>query len=118
MPELVPLQGSERTELPGAEPAGELDVSATITVTLILRRRADVPRALVIGPETLTSAELGTRYGSDPADAARVTEVLGQYGLTVTDSSPASRRLKVSGTIEALSTAFGTTLTLVSTPYP
>jgi kumamolisin len=104
--------------MPGARPAGDLDTSATITVTLILRRRADVPRALVIGPETLTSAELGTRYGSDPADAARVTEVLGRYGLTVTDSSPESRRLKVSGTIEALSTAFGTTLTLVSTPYP
>jgi kumamolisin len=118
MPELVPLLGSDRTEMPGARPAGDLDTSATITVTLILRRRADVPRALVIGPETLTSAELGTQYGSDPADAARVTEVLGQYGLTVTESSPESRRLKVSGTIEALSTAFGTTLTLVSTPYP
>jgi kumamolisin len=117
MPELVPLLGSDRTELPGARAAGDLDTSATITVTLILRRRADVPRALVIGPETLTSAELGTQYGSDPADAARVTEVLGQYGLTVTESSPESRRLKVSGTIEALSTAFGATLTLVSTPY-
>ena len=31
MPELVPLQGSERTELPGAQPAGDLDTSATIT---------------------------------------------------------------------------------------
>jgi kumamolisin len=118
MPELVPLQGSERTELPGAQPAGELDVSATITVTLILRRRADVPRALIIGPQTLTSAELRRQYGADPADVALVTEVLGRYGLTVTETRPDSRRLKASGTIDALSTAFGTTLTLVSSPDP
>ena len=118
MPELVPLQGSERTELPGAEPAGELDVSATITVTLILRRRADVPRALITGPQTLTSAELRRQYGANPADVALVTEVLSRYGLTVTETRPDSRRLKASGTISALSTAFGATLTLVSSPDP
>ena len=73
MPELVPLQGSERTELPGAQPAGELDASATITVTVILRRRADVPRALITGPQTLTSAELRRQYGANPADVALVT---------------------------------------------
>ena len=118
MPELVPLQGSERTELPGAEPAGDLDTNETITVTVMLRRRADVPRALVIGPETLTLAELGTQYGSDPADVTLANEVLGRYGLTATAAHPQSRRLKVSGTIDALSTAFGTTLTLVSSPGP
>jgi kumamolisin len=118
MPELVPLRGSERTELPGAEPAGDLDTNATITVTVMLRRRADVPRSLVIGPETLTLAELGTQYGSDPADVTLATEVLGRYGLTATAAHPQSRRLKVRGTIDALSTAFGTTLTLVSSPGP
>jgi kumamolisin len=116
MPELVPLQGSERTELPDAEPAGNLDASATITVTVILRRRAAVPRSLIIGPETLTSAELRERYGADPADVALATEGLGRYGLTVTQAHHGSRRLKVTGTIGALSTAFGTTLTLVSSP--
>ena len=118
MPDLVPLRGSERTELPGAEPAGDLDANAMITVTVMLRRRADVPRALVIGPETLSLAELGTQYGSDPADVTLASEVLGRYGLTATAAHPQSRRLKVRGTIDALSTAFGTTLTLVSSPGP
>src|SRR5262249_2289050 len=45
-------------------------------------------------------------------------EVLGRYGLTATAAHPQSRRLKVRGTIDALSTAFGTTLTLVSSPGP
>lgn len=118
MPELVPLPGSERAELAGARAAGPLDDSATITVTLVLRRRAHVPESLVTGPETVTSAQLGERYGADPADIARVTSVLGTRGLTVTGTQPGSRRMKVSGTIAALSAAFGTTLTLVTSPHP
>ena len=68
-----------------------------ITVTVLLRRRAEVPRALVEGPETVSTAELGDRYGADPADAQLVAEVLGRYGLTVTETHLASRRLKVAG---------------------
>jgi kumamolisin len=118
MPELVPLEGSERAELPGATPAGELDASARIAVTVILRRRAAVPAELITGPETLTSAELAENYGSDPADVSLATQVFGGYGLTVTESHPASRRLKVSGTIAELSAAFGTTLSQVASPHP
>jgi kumamolisin len=117
MPDLVPLRGSERTELPNARPAGQLDQNETITVTLMLRRRAEVPRELVVGPETLSPAQLGDRYGADPADIALVTQVLGRDGLTVTETHTASRRLKVRGTVRQLSAAFGTTLTLVSSPH-
>ncbi len=118
MPDLVPLEGSDRAELPAARPAGELDATEVLTLTLILRRRAQVPEELITGPETLTSAQLGARYGSDPADVATATEVLGRYGLTVTESHPESRRLKVSGTVAALSAAFGVTLTQVASPHP
>lgn len=118
MPELVPLPGSERTELPGAQPAGPIDESATITVTLMLRRRAEVPDSLVTGPETVTLAELGARYGANPADVEAVTSALQQLGLTVTETRPESRRVKASGTIAAMSAAFGTTLSLVSSAHP
>ena len=118
MPDLVPLRGSERTELPNVRPAGQLDQNETITVTLMLRRRAQVPRELVVGPETLSPAQLGDRYGADPADVALATQVLGRDGLTVTETHTASRRLKVRGTVTQLSAAFGTTLTLVSSPHP
>ena len=118
MPELVPLRGSDKPELPGAQPAGDLDQNATITVTLVLRHRAEVPAELITGPETLTLDELGAQYGADPADVALATEALGRYGLTVAEAHPGSRRLKVSGTIAELSAAFGTTLTLVTSPHP
>src|SRR5215469_4539738 len=118
MPELVPLPGSVRTQLANVRPAGALDESETITVTLVLRRRAAVPAALVTGPETVTHDELDTRYGADPDDIARVTSVLDQLGLTVTETHQGSRRLKMSGTVGAMSRAFGTTLTLVTSPQP
>ncbi len=119
MPDLVPLPGSERSELQGASPAPTpLDDSQVITVTVMLRRRAEVPTELVEGPETITTTELGERYGADPADAQLVAEVLGSYGLTVTETHLESRRLKVSGTIAQMQAAFGTTLTAVTSPHP
>jgi kumamolisin len=118
MPDLVPLEGSDRSELRDARPAGLLDIYAEITVTVLLRRRAEVPEELITGPETLTSDQLAQRYGSDPADVTLATEVFDRYGLTVIESYPGSRRLMVRGTIEELSEAFGTTLTQVASPHP
>ena len=116
MPDLVPLPGSERTQLSGVQSAGQLNESETITVTLVLRRRAQVPAALVIGPETVTHEELDAQYGAETDDIALVTSTMTELGLTVTDTHQGSRRMMVSGTIGALSAAFGTTLTLVTSP--
>ena len=118
MPDLVPLEGSERSGLPDARPAGLLDIYAEITVTVLLRRRAEVPEELITGPETLTSDQLAQLYGSDPDDVTVATGVFDRYGLTVTESYPGSRRLMVRGTIEELSEVFGTTLTQVASQHP
>src|SRR5580692_2988119 len=119
MPELVPLSGSERSELPSATPAATpLDPSEVITVTVVLRRRAEVPSELINTTATIDTAELGERYGANPADATLVADVLGRYGLTVTEFQLGSRRLKVSGMIAAMSAAFGTTLTAVTSDRP
>src|ERR1700749_382121 len=119
MPDLVPVPGSERSELAGAAAApAPLDDSQVITVTVLLRRRAEVPAELVEGPQTISTSELGEPYGADPADAQLVSEVLGSYGLTVTETHLASRRLMVSGTIDAMQAAFGTTLSAVTSPHP
>ena len=118
MPDLVPLPGSERGELQGVTQGAPLDTSQVITVTVLLRRRADIPRALVEGQQTISTGELGEQYGADSDDAHLVAEVLGGYGLTVTETHLDSRRLKVSGTIAAMETAFGTSLAAVSSPHP
>ena len=119
MPELVPLSGSHRSELPSATPAATpLDPSQVITVTVLLRRRAEIPADLINTTATVSTEELGQRYGADSADATHVADVLGRYGLTVTEFQLASRRLKVSGMVAAMMAAFGTTLTQVTSEHP
>jgi kumamolisin len=118
MPELVPLPGSVRRAVPNVQPAGSLDPDARVSATLMLRRRAEVPSELINGPATLSPEELAARYGADPADVELVRSTLQGLGLTVTDVHVGQRRMTVSGTAEAMSAAFGTTLSLASTEHP
>ena len=78
---LVQLPGSERAPLAEASPAGQLDTSERAEVTLVLRRRADIPAEIVEGPTVLTHDELAERYGADPADVDLVRQTLTGLGL-------------------------------------
>ena len=113
---LVPLAGSERGTLADLTPAGELDTSERAELTVVLRRRASLPAEVVAGPGVLTRDELARRYGADPADVELVRQALGRRGLEVTDVHPASRRVKVAGTVGDLASAFGARLQLVTSP--
>ena len=76
---LVPLAGSERGALPEVTDAGPLETSERAEITLVLRRRAELPEEIVTGPTVLTADELAERYGADPADVDLVGQVLGGY---------------------------------------
>jgi kumamolisin len=118
MPDLVPLPGSERATIASAVPAGTaLDPQETITVTLVLRRRNDIPGELVTGPETISTSELADQYGASPEDASLVQSTLEGLGLTVTGMHAGSRRMRATGSVAALSAAFGTTLTQVTSDH-
>ena len=112
----VPLPGSERKTISGVQDVGPVDEGERIEVTLVTRRRAELPDELVTGPATISTEELANRYGTDPADIDRVREVLAGYGLEVSSARPGSRRVKVTGTAAQLTRAFGTTLRRVSSP--
>src|SRR5690242_14382583 len=120
MPDIsfVPLPGSERQPLAGAQPGQEIDESRQIHVTLITRRREALPGELVTGPATISRDELAARHGTDPSDLALIRDVLGRFGLTVTGADAGARRVTVAGPISAFSQAFGATLRLVSAPHP
>src|SRR5712691_6887023 len=104
---LVQLPGSERAPLTDATPAGQLDPAEQAVVTLVLRRRADIPANIVEGPTVLTHDELAEQYGADPADVDLVRQTMTSLGLEVTEIHPATRRIKVTGTLGELSSAFG-----------
>src|SRR4051794_5887814 len=83
------LPGSARRPLAAARPSGTLDTEAALEVTLVLRRRTELPA----GPaRQLSPAEFAATYGADPADVAAVQESLTAEGLEVTAVDPASRR--------------------------
>lgn len=118
MPDLVSLPGSERAELPGVQPAGTLDANAEITVTVMLRRRAELPDELITGPRTISRAELAELYGASPDDIELATVTLQGHGLQVSETDPGSRRLKATGPPARLSEVFGTELSQVTSPHP
>src|SRR5499427_2234501 len=120
MPEnsFVPLPGSERQPVAGAQPGAELDASTQIEVTLVTRRRERLPAEVVTGPQTLSRDELAARHGTDPSDLALIRDVLGRFGLTVTGADAGARRVTVTGPVSAFSLAFGATLRRVSAPHP
>jgi kumamolisin len=116
--EFAALPGSERAALEDVEVVGPVDAAERITVTLILRRRAELPEELVEGPETLTREEFAARHGADPADVEAVRTALTSAGLEIVDSDAGSRRVVAEGPVGAITTAFGTDLNVVRNTDP
>jgi kumamolisin len=115
---LVQLAGSERTSLPDVTDTAPLNTQERAEITVVLRRRAELPAEIVEGPTVLSHAELAQGYGADPADVDLVSRELTSRGLEVTAVHPTSRRVMVAGSLGDLSSAFGTTLRQVSSPGP
>lgn len=112
----VPLPGSARRLASGTELGGQVSPGTSIEVTLLLRRRGSVPEALLTGTDRVSGAELGQRYGADPADVDRVSQVLTGHGAQILQSDPASRRIRARGT--ELAQLFGAELREATTPDP
>ena len=113
----VPLPGSERGTLPGAEVIGPVQEGEPIEVTVFTRRRAPLPYTGDV-PVRISRAELRQFYGSDPVDQKRTGYALSGFGLTVTRQEPGTRRMTVTGTAAAFRGAFGVELTLARSPHP
>src|SRR5271169_5147365 len=115
---LVQLPGSGRASLPDVTDTAPLNTQERAEITVVLRRRAELPAEIVEGPTVLSHTELAAGYGADPADVDLVSRELTSRGLEVTAVHPTTRRVKVAGSLGDLSSAFGTTLRLVSSPDP
>ena len=114
-PATVPVAGSERTVPANAIPIGDVTADDIVAVTLILRRRADgagamqahLARAAEGTQAHLDPAQFAERFGAAPADVDAVETFARAAGLAIIESLPAQRRIVVSGTVAALSSAFG-----------
>ena len=115
----VPLAGSERAPLEGAQEIGPANPNEIIDVTIRLRSRS-AKRPLdasefakpVEKRRLLSRAEFEKLHGADPASIALVESFARQHGLTVKESSAARRTVVLSGTVAAMNKAFGVELKL------
>jgi kumamolisin len=104
------LPGSERATRADAQLAGTPNLSDTVAVSLLLRRRAELNLSRHHAP--LTREEFAARYGAAPDDVRRVEAFAQQFNLTVLSVELGRRVVVLTGTIAALNEAFGTTLKL------
>ncbi len=112
----VPLAGSERSAISGVQDLGPVSDQERVEVTVVLRRQAELPDELVLTPEVISPGELGDTYGAEPSDIELARDTLSGFGLDVTPVEDGSRRLKVAGTVSALSQAFGVNLRQARSP--
>jgi len=106
----VDVPGSDRTIPAQCERIGDVDGNAPLSVTVVLRRRADQP-AVIAGPiQRLTRAEFTAKFGADPKDVRVVEQFAHHNHLSVVEASLEKRRVVLRGTTQDLSKAFGTQL--------
>jgi kumamolisin len=117
-----PIQGSERSPLPGSRSLGAADPSERLEVTLRLRSRSGkrlqgLLDRIITGspggkgrPRRLTRRQYETAHGAAPADLKKVEAFAGQNGLAVVEKSAGRRSVVLSGTVAAFSAAFGVRL--------
>ena len=120
----VTLPGSDREPVANASSPSPIDNHELAQVTVVLRKRPQTQPAEAenFGFQNSQDVKYHTRedfavmHGADPADIALIEAFAHEYSLTVTERSAARRSVVLTGTIENLQKAFGTTLAHYETP--
>jgi kumamolisin len=104
-----PVPGSERKPLAGAVTKDPVPGDQQLTVTVLVRRRAELPD---VGPGSpmIDRSKFAASYGADPADVEKVEDFAKDHGLRVEKVNLAARTVSLSGRADALSDAFGVEL--------
>jgi kumamolisin len=117
----VALNGSARKTLPGQD-AGPADPNQQIEVSVLLRRGpsgstgAEFPPVEQMGAQLprerkyLSREEFARLHGASAEDIEKVGAFASQYGLKVVSEERARRMVKLSGTVQQFSKAFGANL--------
>lgn len=113
----IPINGSERSPLPGAHIVGAINPNERILVTVMVRRRhsskeltsqiKDIGTQKPNERKYLSREEFAAVQGADPADLEKVEDFAHEHGLDVVEVNGAQRRVVLAGTAATLSEAFG-----------
>ncbi|GAA0006377.1 hypothetical protein BRDID11002_63810 [Bradyrhizobium diazoefficiens] len=119
----VALVNSARKLPKGAKLVGAADPKQEIEISVRLRamraQPAEDESVMALGAQPprerqyLSRAEFGEHMGADPADVARIDDFAHHHELNVKSVHLASRTVKLTGTVKAMSAAFGVKLNKV-----
>ena len=116
----VALVNSARKLPKGAKVVGAADPKQEIEISVRLRaKRADDEHIMELGAQLprersyLSRAEFAEERGADPADVAKIDDFAHHHDLNVKSVHLASRTVKLTGTVKAMSAAFGVKLNKV-----
>ncbi len=123
-PGYVPLPGSARALLPNSRPAGSIDPSEIVAVTVRVRSAGD-PKALEQAVQAMyekplsertyvTRAELADQHGALPEDLDAVEAFAARHNLMVTHRDQAARSVVLKGRLGDLLNAFHANVHLYS----
>ncbi|HZS20916.1 MAG TPA: protease pro-enzyme activation domain-containing protein, partial [Pseudonocardiaceae bacterium] len=111
--DLRPLPGGEQRPSPRAIRAADpVPADTLIQVTLVLRRRAELPDLAGMAP--ISGAQFAATYGADPTDVELVTATVTALGARVVAVRPAARQVRIEATAAAVARMFGTALELIT----
>lgn len=118
--DLKPIMGSQRTPLRNAKAVGKVDRKQHIEVTVRVRSRSgDAERdARIMETNSkhpsertyLSREDLAAHRGADPEDLAKIDAFAHAHHLTVIETSIPKRTVRLAGTADDLSQAFGVQL--------
>lgn len=116
----VALVNSARKLPKGAKIVGAADPKQEIEISVRLRaKRADDEKVMALGAQPprerqyLSRTEFAEEMGADPADVAKIDDFAHHHELNVKSVHLASRTVKLTGTVKAMSAAFGVKLNKV-----
>lgn len=116
----VALVNSARKLPKGAKLVGAADPKQGIEISVRLRaKRADDAQVMALGAQPprerdyLSRTEFAQQMGADTADVAKIDEFAHHHELNVKSVHLASRTVKLTGTVKAMSAAFGVKLNKV-----
>jgi kumamolisin len=103
----VPLKGSERVALPGAQAIGPTDPNQLIEISVILKHRQPLDITKGAG-KAMSHDEFAAQYGADPAHVDRIRKFAADNRLQVLESSDEvlRRTVTLAGSASAMEKAF------------
>ncbi len=111
----VSLRGTRRPHKPTTTRRRDADPGATVHVTVTLRSPA-LPDADHLPNNGMSYEEFQAKFGASQADAAKVEQVLGGYGLKAEEVSLGTSSIKFKGTVKEMEAAFGANLAIYHNP--